>query len=269
MNSTSFTSIEPNNCVGSANNDKNFDSSSTAHLTLNAIGSGSSNAYRSPTRHSSNNSDSDIDVSPRVAVLGSFGRADGRDITNESSNNIGTSNHLHLHHHLSSPIPRASRLLTSGFSLSTRINLGPKHQRSLWARATNLEKVLICAIVVFAALSTVLFTSLISIIISQRQEIVELSNQTSSLLLATSQQQKQLQKADISKNQQEPISRHDKLDSKLQSGPRDYCLTPDCVKVAASVIEAIDLTVDPCDDFYVSPSTVLYPYCSQLALSLT
>lgn len=32
----------------------------------------------------------------------------------------------------------------------------------------------------------------------------------------------------------------------------NYCLTPDCVKVAASVIEAIDLTVDPCDDFYVS-----------------
>lgn len=31
-----------------------------------------------------------------------------------------------------------------------------------------------------------------------------------------------------------------------------HCLTPDCVKVAASVIEAIDLTVDPCDDFYVS-----------------
>lgn len=35
---------------------------------------------------------------------------------------------------------------------------------------------------------------------------------------------------------------------------RGYCLTPDCVKVAASVIEAIDLTVDPCDDFYVSIS---------------
>lgn len=33
---------------------------------------------------------------------------------------------------------------------------------------------------------------------------------------------------------------------------KNYCLTPDCVKVAASVIEAIDLTVDPCDDFYVS-----------------
>jgi ribose 5-phosphate isomerase len=31
---------------------------------------------------------------------------------------------------------------------------------------------------------------------------------------------------------------------------KKFCLTPDCVTVAASVIEAIDLTIDPCDDFY-------------------
>lgn len=33
---------------------------------------------------------------------------------------------------------------------------------------------------------------------------------------------------------------------------KSYCLSPNCVKVAASVIEAIDMTADPCDDFYVS-----------------
>ena len=33
-------------------------------------------------------------------------------------------------------------------------------------------------------------------------------------------------------------------------GDRDYCLTPECVKSAGSLLNSMDLKVDPCDDFY-------------------
>ena len=31
---------------------------------------------------------------------------------------------------------------------------------------------------------------------------------------------------------------------------REYCLTPECVKSAGSLLNSMDLNVDPCDDFY-------------------
>ena len=30
----------------------------------------------------------------------------------------------------------------------------------------------------------------------------------------------------------------------------EYCVTPACVTVASSIINAMDTSVDPCDDFY-------------------
>ena len=37
--------------------------------------------------------------------------------------------------------------------------------------------------------------------------------------------------------------------SRMQS-QENLCLTPDCVKSAASILESIDQNVNPCDDFY-------------------
>ena len=34
----------------------------------------------------------------------------------------------------------------------------------------------------------------------------------------------------------------------------EVCLTPQCVKVAAGVISALDEAVDPCEDFYLFAS---------------
>ena len=38
--------------------------------------------------------------------------------------------------------------------------------------------------------------------------------------------------------------------STTQPATTTTCLTPECVKLAASVLAAIDQTVDPCTDFY-------------------
>lgn len=38
--------------------------------------------------------------------------------------------------------------------------------------------------------------------------------------------------------------------SKRGSQDPEVCLTPECALAAASIIEAMDITADPCDDFY-------------------
>ncbi|KAK6179529.1 hypothetical protein SNE40_011862 [Patella caerulea] len=38
---------------------------------------------------------------------------------------------------------------------------------------------------------------------------------------------------------------------KLESSLEDLCVTPDCVRVAARISDAIDTTIHPCDDFYM------------------
>lgn len=177
MNITSFTSLDPN---GAGNNEKNIDSSSTAHLTT---------------------SDSDPEASPSVTVL--------RLVSNSTHSN---------HHHL----PRPSRLLAGGFHLNT------KHQRTLWSRATHYEKLLLFVLLISLTISLAMFLFLGSIILRQKNELERLVRD-------------------------EELG-HVNLTSVVTGASGDvkrFCLTPDCVKVAASVIEAIDLTVDPCDDFYL------------------
>lgn len=231
MNSTSFTSINESSdgCAssnGGADKIVNIDTSSTAHLTLNnnppSVSGSRLNISRSA--RSSNNSDSDPDRSPSVTVL------------------TATGNNHHLHHSLSS---RSSHLITSGFSLSNRIHL-TKHQRTLWSRATNLEKVLLIAVLLLATTSILLFTSLISILISQPKQYK--SNET---ILETHDNVKTATSS-LSNNNPSIINKVNNNVIIAGEQSKSYCLTPDCVKVAASVIEAIDLTVDPCDDFYVS-----------------
>lgn len=219
MNSTSFTSIDPN---GASNNDKNIDSSSTAHLTLNAaIGTG---PQTTRSTNCGNNSDSDLEASPSVTVLRTTG-----------SNSH--SNHHHLHHHL----PRPSRLLSSGFSFSNRIHLTTKHQRTLWSRATHFEKILLLALLILFTVSLLLFLFLGSVILKQKNELkaIRATNSTTTR---------------VSKVYEQHGLEYNGISSIITSSneTKKFCLTPDCVKVAASVIEAIDLTMDPCDDFYVS-----------------
>lgn len=214
MNSTSFTSVDPN---GAGNNDKNIDSSSTAHLTFNAaIGSGQ------PTRSliCGSNSDSDPEASPSVTVLRSAGNGDRN----------------HLHHHLHHRLPSPAGLLSGSFPFSNRIQLTTKHQRTLWSRATHLEKLLILALVILFTVSLLMFMFLGSVILRQKNELNAFSNTTRS----TKQEQAKIEYGVISTNVEDA------------NQTRRFCLTPDCVKVAASVIEAIDLTTDPCEDFYVS-----------------
>lgn len=216
MNSTSFTSIDPNCAIS---NDKNIDSSSTAHLTLNAaIGSsgggsggvaGSDGGAFSSCRLTRGSNSSDPDASPSVTVL-----------TSSSGNGNGNSNNHH--HHLNAhSLPRPSHLLSSGFSFSNRLHLTTKHQRTLWSRATHFEKILMLTLLVLCTISVILFVSLASIIVRQRSQLRELKE-----------------------------SNHPEAQD--VNATKKYCLTQDCVKVAASVIEAIDSSVDPCDDFYVS-----------------
>ena len=38
--------------------------------------------------------------------------------------------------------------------------------------------------------------------------------------------------------------------SKEKGENREYCMTPECVKSAGFLLESMDLSVDPCEDFY-------------------
>lgn len=222
MNSTSFTSIAS---ACGANNDKmaNIDSSSTAHLTLNAVNRPLTSSTKSTrVRNDSDLSSSDPDKSPSVTV-----------ITSSINNNNNNLHHLHLHHHnhLHNPLARPAQLITGGFSLSNRLHL-TKHQRTLWSRATSLEKLLMLVVIILSTTTVLLFISLVSVFMSQKQQLSEQSNSN--------------------KQQMDDTSGAHEILVHQNNQNKSYCLTPDCVKVAASVIEAIDLTVDPCDDFYVS-----------------
>lgn len=231
MNSTSFTSIELD-CTG--NNDKMaiIDSSSTAHLTLNA------SMNRPPRSTHGSNSDSDPDRSPSVTVLTTSGN-----------------NHLHHHHH-HHPLTRPSHLITGCFSLSNRLHL-TKHQQTLWSRSTSFEKLLMFAVTVLGTTTILLLASLISVYLSNKRHF-ELEHAQTNTSASGVQQQGQQQQQQINEGFPQTTTTTTTIsdnDNIMQN--RNYCMTPDCVKVAASVIEAIDLTVDPCDDFYVSSSLLL------------
>ena len=102
------------------------------------------------------------------------------------------------------------------------------------------------AVIVLCAICILLFVSLASIIVQQRHQIESLSrNQT----IADDRSASTTTTVD-------PIQVNVK---RKEEQERSFCLTPDCVKVAASVIEAIDLTVNPCDDFYVSSALANLP----------
>lgn len=235
MNSTSFTSIVSDKLA-------NIDTSSTAHLTLNA-------ASARPTRSArdSSNSDSDPDRSPSVKVLST---ASGTSAANNS--------HPHHHplHHLQHSLGRPSQLITGGFSLSG------KHQRALWSRASSFEKLLMVAVLILGTATVLLLIALVSVFMSQKQHhqvhqadealfVLGLGNGNTSApanAIGCRQQQVAVAKSNSS---MVPLP-STTLETKGVNQSRNYCLTPDCVKVAASVIGAIDLTVDPCDDFYVS-----------------
>lgn len=216
----------------------NIDSSSTAHLTLNAVNRPLTTTTLDKSSRVRNNSDlssSDPDRSPSVTV-----------ITSSLSNH-----HHHTHHsHLHNPLSRPTQLIIGGFSLSNRLHL-TKHQRTLWSRATSLEKLLMLAVIILSTTTILLFISLVSIFMSQKHLIKEQqANQettTTKIQEVKQQQQQQQQMAAFNQN-------------------KSYCLTPDCVKVAASVIEAIDLTVDPCDDFYVSTMYFLLLFMNWLLI---
>lgn len=221
MNSTSFTSISsPNDDslslgdrvkLNNNSNSKQLQQDNKMADNLESVDykildpSNSSNLMRS--NRSSNNSESDPDRSPSVTVL-----------TTSSGINHTSLNHHHHHPH------RASQLITGGFSLSHRLHL-TKHQRTLWSRATSLEKLLLITVLILGTATILLFTSLISILIAQKDSSLSARDQS------------------------------DDTNGTIKTfhkNSTNYCITPECVKVAASVIEAIDLTVDPCDDFYVS-----------------
>lgn len=115
-------------------------------------------------------------------------------------------------------LSRSVQLVSSGFESLSRTNKSFKHQSGLLcSRTTKFERFIIISLSVIAISTTLLFILQLSSFLSnqkrrQQQEIVPF----------------------MSKKEAESL----------------YCLTPDCVKVAASVIEAIDNSVDPCDNFY-------------------
>lgn len=221
MNSTSFTSIDTD-CASNGDKMANIDSSSTAHLTLNA-----STTRPIRSTRSSNNSDSDPDRSPSVTVLTSIGN-----------------NSNHHHHHT---LTRPSQLITGGFSLSNRLHL-TKHQRTLWSRASSFEKLLMWAVFLLVTTTVLLTISLVSVFMSQKYQLELLHNQTQSNIAVVVNRDGSTALATVSNG---------------SDRSKNYCLTPDCVKVAASVIEAIDLTVNPCDDFYVSTLISCFSSCYQ------
>lgn len=251
MNSTSFTSVESDTgCVLGSDKMANIDSSSTAHLTLNAAGS--LPPLRGSTRGSIN-SDSDPEKSPSVMIL------KAENMQDSSSSPDGERSHLdrHHHHHHLHYLGRPAHLVSSGFSFSTRLHL-TKHQRTIWSRATHFEKLLMLAVILLATTTILLLITIISLLMSQaNQSHLYLNNRTSTrerLPHESTQPQSIRTGTDGSKTPTEVVQVHG--ESGNESSKR-YCLTPDCVKVAASVIEAIDLTVDPCDDFYVSSNSRL------------
>lgn len=88
----------------------------------------------------------------------------------------------------------------------------PHHKRNFWQRASPLEKLLIVL-----SLTLVLAVIILSAILGAQSQ--------PSLL---------------------------KVDQKLplKNGNLPFCLTPACVTVASAIINAMDHTVNPCDDFY-------------------
>lgn len=279
MNSTSFTSIA-SACAGTQDKMANIDTSSTAHLTLNAVAG--SRPSRS-ARWSSTNSDSDPDRSPSVTVLSPSG-----------ATGSGNNHHHHVtHHSLSSPTSnfnsngnsltasslasRPTQFISSGFSFN-RFHF-PKHQRNLWSRATAFEKVLMLVVIILGTTNILLFISLLSVYTttsqhqaqqSQQQQVSQDLNATpspggpllpSTMIESTSLATKSNSTAPTTTNTRDHKPNESNESKELQmnntrlvgdNSGKKYCLTPDCVRIAASIIEAIDLTVDPCDDFYVS-----------------
>lgn len=262
MNSTSFTSADPNG----AGQDKNIDSSSTAHLTLNAaIGSSAPDA--GSTCRLTRGSDSEPDGSPKVTVLGASGNGHHRHLQHNFDDddlhqnlNLNHNHSHHSHRHRASSLPRPAQLLAGGFSFSNRLHLTTKHQRTLWSRATHFEKILMLALAAVSLLSVVLFISLGSIVVRQRSQLRELTAKANSAASNASNRPPPPSPPPPTYNPQRPDKNGPPSGQLVPFGDngttRNYCLTPNCVKVAASVIEAIDLSVDPCDDFYVSVSSL-------------
>lgn len=238
MNSTSFTSIESDTgCANSNDKMANIDSSSTAHLTLNAAVSIPVGSTRG-----SNNSDSDLDRSPSVMILRAENSNDSSDAGGHISHHHLNHSHLNHHHHHHHLIDRPSHLVTSGFTFSNRLHLSKNH-RTIWSRASQFEKLLILAVVLLATTTILLLITIISLLVSDKRQAIVFSNNVTSLY-----NQQMLERFKSSPGATTEVGKlHFTGDEDKQ-----YCITPDCVKVAASVIEAIDLKVDPCDDFYVS-----------------
>lgn len=131
------------------------------------------------------------------------------------------------------PFPYGSKkLYRANFSLSNCVN---KHQGNVWKRMNRLERALSIAVALLVAAVFILLLSLIDIAIDHRRDLEKIE---------------QLRRENERLN---PSISTNASSTSLRSLGQDksYCMTPDCVKVAASVIEAIDLSADPCDDFYM------------------
>lgn len=153
-------------------------------------------------------------------------------------------NHNHQHSHLNNNHNSASHNHNQNkYRISKCEKSGSKQSFAMfWYKSSVLEKILIL-FAITTTLSLLLLISSVNILIKEKRDlqIWQLNNN---------------QNATSIRNQPQTIFNHDC--SSAQSNPkhlqwanRSYCLTPDCVKVAASVIEAIDNTVHPCDDFYM------------------
>lgn len=226
----------------------NIDSSSTAHLTMNAAGSNGGGSKPSSgcrsNRGSNNNSDSDLERSPSVTVLKPTGkyinlhsiqeiRQDDKILQNFKlliyRNKIQAGSFIKHHHHHNHHHHGHGKHAMNPFNIN-------------WSRRSTLEKTLIF----FSILTTICILLLISslnLLIAHRGEI-ELVRKNDGIFLVDRHDKFDAEKGDFIW----PICKVEKSVDKA----RNYCITPDCVKVAASVIEAIDTKIDPCDDFYVS-----------------
>lgn len=130
-----------------------------------------------------------------------------------------SSHHHHQHHHQSS-----SGSSSHEAKLRSRLCRVSSAMRLVWHRTTTLEKILI------GVSLTLLVLLLVTLIFSRRS--LEFPQHTVPSIEVHVHQDKH------------SMSKHGSPDHELP------CLTPACVTVAAAILNAMDTSVDPCEDFY-------------------
>ncbi|XP_022241235.1 endothelin-converting enzyme homolog isoform X2 [Limulus polyphemus] len=124
----------------------------------------------------------------------------------------------------------------------------PHRKRNFWQRASPLEKLLM-VISLTLALAVIILSAILGAqsqslplkvvhITSENQKLPLKNDNKSGAMTSQGLQFRTIRDVIISAR------------SIIEKGSVPYCVTPACVTVASAIINAMDHTVDPCDDFY-------------------